>query len=1022
MAPQTEERVAFSRGDRVIDPDDPNLTAVIVDGPQAIGLQRFYLVRNQSGEEGFFSESDLAPPAIQAEGPVAWLTGQSLGDPDHMARLVTNLKLTSSLTDIIYSLSSTRTLFRVHQFKPVLKLIESSSQRLLLADEVGLGKTIEAGLIWAEIDARSPTRRVLVVCPSGLRTKWQIEMRRRFDREMEIVDRNRLKEIFHLYEERGDASRFFAIASYNTLRSDDVLESLANRPPTFDLVIVDEAHAMRNSETKTHQVGELLAQNSVALLLLSATPVNLGSSDLFNLLRLIQPDQFTDLAVFNRALAPNEHITAAMRALTSDPEPDGAEVARLLRRVEETSEAPRFLRNPIYVLVLHRLQDGRALLPSDVNTCAQHLSGLNTIASVYNRTRKRDLTDHQAVRRARTAEVELTETEQLIYSQTLRLVNRLRGRVTGVGPGLAAIMPARQASSCLPVMADYVEELLTSGRLEADFAEGEEDDDELIGDEALAVDVDRALAKELIVSCRRLHGADSKLTSLVEHLKDLRVEGSGQALIFSFFRRTLAYLGGQLTQSGFRCQVMTGQTPMRDRDGILDRFRAGEIEILLCSEIGSEGLDFEFCNVVVNYDLPWNPMRLEQRIGRVDRFGQRHDVIHVVNFEVPGTIDTEIFLRLYTRIGVFEQSIGELEPILGEQLQELNRGLAASDLTVEEQEKLANRIALAVEGERQELNRFEVNRERLVGVDAYVSGSLEQAYAEKRYMTPEELCRYVDGFAREECSPARLTGDGPVLALTGSTALADHLRQYGRRWSTPEFSDFITRLETGGPIPVTFDSESAYHREAEFVHARHAIVRSITEFYSQNAGHLPLGGYVRLSDRSHEGSWIFFVYRLTAGGLRPTRKFLAAAYRLGDGSVDFDIGRTILTFLAGEGPARMQQRHLPIIERGVVQRAFEASQAAIVVHCATAQVDLQRCNDALIAVRQEALRSGLEVRRNRLEEFIQRPGLNERIRRMRIAQISNLEKRTADELGELEQHWQVRVGFNVIAAGIADFV
>src|SRR5262249_24363209 len=154
-----------------------------------------------------------------------------------------------------------------------------------------------------------------------------------------------------------------------------------------------------------------------------------------------------------------------------------------------------------------------------------------------------------------------------------------------------------------------------------------------------------------------------------------------------------------------------------DREDIIRRFRYEDVDVLLCSEVGSEGLDFEFCDVVVNYDMPWNPMRLEQRIGRLDLFGQKSPVIHVITFKIDGTIDTDIFWRLYNRIGVFERSIGELEPILGEQFREVNRAMASRELTFEEQRLLAENIAQAIEREQRNLDVFEDARERLVGSD-----------------------------------------------------------------------------------------------------------------------------------------------------------------------------------------------------------------------------------------------------------------------------------------------------------------
>src|SRR5690606_6445863 len=148
----------------------------------------------------------------------------------------------------------------------------------------------------------------------------------------------------------------------------------------------------------------------------------------------------------------------------------------------------------------------------------------------------------------------------------------------------------------------------------------------------------------------------------IEGLATVRALGLRQVMVFSFFRRTLRYLYSRLTEeSGYRVRIMDGSVKMEDRARLMEQFREGQFDILLLSEVGSEGLDFEFCGALFNYDLPWNPMRVEQRIGRLDRIGQRHERIYIFNFHVPGTIETDIFQRLYDRIRVFEESIGELE-------------------------------------------------------------------------------------------------------------------------------------------------------------------------------------------------------------------------------------------------------------------------------------------------------------------------------------------------------------------------
>lgn len=1008
-----------------MDPTDGAKVAVVVGGPDLVAGTRYYLVKVASGEELFYAGDELVKRPVDLDSPVTWLTERSLVDPDRLARMVTHLKLTTGLTDVVYSFSSTRTLFRVHQFKPVLKVIDSPSHRLLLADEVGLGKTIEAGLVWAEIDARSPTQRVLVLCPGGLRRKWQAELHRRFDKDVPIVDRSDFLRFLDLYQDRGDAARFTGIASFSQLRHDTVLKALSEKPPTFDMVIIDEAHAMRNTGTKTHQLGELLAQNCEALLLLSATPVNLGSNDLFNLLRLLRPEEYDDPFAFADQLEPNEFVNRAGRILRSGFPPDPDAVATELQRVETTSQAERFRRNPIYRELLDRLRRDGPLGHREVADVQRDLAGLNTLASLYTRTRKRDLKDQTAVRRARTLEVELRPEELVAYQAVTRLVAALRQRVQGVAPGLAAVMPARQASSCLPAMTKYLDRLEAEGRAVLDLDEAEEIDDLELDDESAAADLeetDLVTFAGIRAACARAADMDTKFEVLAGELARIRRDSLGKTLIFATFILTLEHLHRRLSACGYQCRVMTGGTPMRDRDRLIDDFRNGDIDILLCSEIGSEGLDFEFCNVIVNYDLPWNPMRLEQRIGRLDRFGQTSPVIHILNFNIPGTIDTEIFLRLYNRIGVFERSIGELEPILGERLRELTVAMAKSQLTLEEQRRVADQVALAVESERREIESFEEVRDRLVGADAYVEDALEEAFTDRRFLTADEMERYVAGFLREEASPARLEEAGAVKALLGSPALAEHLRTHGSRLASPDFLQLVTTLESGGAVPVTFDSSAAYGRQAEFVNLRHPLCRTVASFYEAAAGRLHPGGYAQVPSARYSGSWIFYLFLFSATGLVARRALYAVAWNRADGEIDSEVGQEVLTYLAGPGPVRMQERHIPILDPDEAASAYEAVMETVALARVTQQQELQQRNAALVSTRQESLRHGTEIRVRRLREMAAQQAEESPIRRMRLAQAGNLEQRTATQIADLEKQRSVSLGFKVVAGGLADFV
>ena len=157
--------------------------------------------------------------------------------------------------------------------------------------------------------------------------------------------------------------------------------------------------------------------------------------------------------------------------------------------------------------------------------------------------------------------------------------------------------------------------------------------------------------------------SDTKFDQFVTVIEDLNAQGK-QAIVFTFSKKTLRYLAQRLLGTSYRVKTLHGDVAGRDRDAIMTEFRAGAFDILIATKVASEGLDFEFCSACINYDIPWNPMEIEQRIGRIDRIGQREQKLAIWNFHSPGTIEETIRERVHDRIGVFERTIGELEPIL----------------------------------------------------------------------------------------------------------------------------------------------------------------------------------------------------------------------------------------------------------------------------------------------------------------------------------------------------------------------
>ncbi|MCK4787380.1 MAG: tetratricopeptide repeat protein, partial [Desulfobacteraceae bacterium] len=234
---------------------------------------RQYQIFLNENEQPIVSEKDLEAVTVYPR----FVT------PQEFLRDLLIFKLKRPLSDTLYSYSMSRTNFEVYQFKPAIKFLNSPNGRILIADEVGLGKTIEACIIYLELKTRmqGDLPRVLIVCPAGLRNKWQSELTARFGEEFTLLGTNQLRQFFSEYETAGPAKRLRGICSIEALRREELCARIVESGVQFDLVVIDEAHHMRNPDTLSFDLGETLSEHSDSLLLLTATPVHLQSLDLY---------------------------------------------------------------------------------------------------------------------------------------------------------------------------------------------------------------------------------------------------------------------------------------------------------------------------------------------------------------------------------------------------------------------------------------------------------------------------------------------------------------------------------------------------------------------------------------------------------------------------------------------------------------------------------------------------------------------------------------------------------------------
>ena len=370
--------------------------------------------------------------------------------------------------------------FVPYQYRPVLKFVRADRPRLLIADEVGVGKTIEAGLIIKELRARTDITSVLIICPKALvaERKWHTEMKR-FDEHFTALDGPLLRHCLRETHLDGEWPAQYANAILPfSLFDSDLLFGRGSRgkaqgegllaldpPPSFDLVIVDEAHHIRNTETFLHQGVRYFCDNAQAVILLTATPVQLGSDDLFTLLHVLRPDLVIDRPSFEQMAEPNPYINEAIRhCRTARPGWQNEALARLDDAVQ-TEWGRLFLReSPAFQGVYDRLREG-TLDDADRVGLTRAIEELYTFSPLINRTRRRDIGEF-TTRKPQTVTVEFTANQKRLHDGLLAVIARILAHCHGDrNTKFMMTTIRRQAASCLYGLAPLLSDML-SGKLD----------------------------------------------------------------------------------------------------------------------------------------------------------------------------------------------------------------------------------------------------------------------------------------------------------------------------------------------------------------------------------------------------------------------------------------------------------------------------------------------------------------------------------------------------------------------------
>ncbi len=1025
----------MQRGTKVTHIDDPSRVGEVTGRTQQRGPFTYIEVR--------FPPHELKP--IRAEFLQEYRDGETSmeegiragkwGKGEDLRRLLTFEKLKGCLHDFLYSMDAARIDFHEYQFKPVLKFINSPTERLLLADEVGLGKTIEAALIWLEMQARHDARRLLVVCPNMLAQKWRRELRDKFGVAAEVGNAEKLLDALGDFRRRSDSNGFAWICTYSGLRPfrTDLAEDGEERikrttrgeffhqcetwnadEPFFDLAIFDEAHYMRNAASLTSRLGAAISAASRATLLVSATPVNNSNTDLLTLLRLLDPDFFESQPLFDSLLAENRPAVQAANHLGAAP-PRLADALNCLNDLVHSSFVGK---SPLLPCAKELVASADPKNPRSLLDALQVVDQLNVLGSYVARTRRVQVKEKRPKRTPVIWPVTFCDEEMQFYQAVTTMVRR---RIANASEGFSAFhltLPQQRMASCIPAVIEAVREG-TFGSAQEILSESFDSEDQ-DGDEEETLQVDAEVKKLMRFDFEK---ADSKYRELIKLLRE-KFDGE-KVIIFAYFKGTLRYLFRRLRADGIGCAIIHGDIPTDERLVEIDRFRDdGSVRVLLSSEVGSEGLDLQFCRVMMNYDLPWNPMRVEQRIGRIDRVGQTADRLSIVHFKVCETIEERLYERLHKKLGIFENSLGDLEAILGEEVQNLTMDLFARQLTPHEEDERIERTRIALENRLRLVRQLEEEGESLIAFSDLIANRIEQSRELGRYVTAEELRRYISDFFVRNYKGCVLEWDSPhddwfrlELTFAAHERLQDFIRSQ-RLQVTGEFR--------GRKIVATLNAQAANghsnraQERAIFINHISPLIRWITEENRTQTGafYKIAALTLRQSGELAPGDYFYRIERWSFAGLR-SKQLLSYGF----GRVESD--RVWIGDEAEEIVARIIREGetwaYPVVKAETVLTVSETVKARMADHFAEVLHEAEAENENLRTIKATQIRSHFRRRRQTDERRLQTARARMRqthFIRMLEGNLARTDEREGERMHHLERQARLTEDFDEIACGI----
>ena len=576
----------------------------------------------------------VAEEQLKVEG------GNNTYDENYLRYVTLLSKIKNETTGGLLSSLASGVIPLPHQLHVLNRAMERNTIRYILADEVGLGKTIEAGMIIKELKARGLIRRILVVCPTGLVTQWASEMQEKFHEKFHIIlpsDYDTIRRITDSEDVYGQYDQVISpmdsikplekrsgwtsekIEKYNRERIDSIINS------GWDLVIIDEAHRVAGSsgEVARYKLGHLLSQASPYLLLLSATPHNGKTEPFLRLVRLLDEDAFPNArAVVKEQVAPY--------------------LIRTEKREAIDNNGNKLFKNRITNLVV--------LNWDERHTLQQELYELVTsyVSKTYNKALRNRRKNMCLI-------FLLVIMQRMVTSSTAAVRKSLEQRLSVL---------KNQATRYSSLTEDDLGDLNIEDNIEEAL-------------EAISLDTDDEIAElEKIIAVAKqaeFQYTDVKVEKLINTIDAILSEDPNQKIIvFTEFVATQEYLKRLLTAREYRVTTLNGSMDIEERNNALQEFREN-CNIFISTDAGGEGLNLQFSNIIINYDLPWNPMKIEQRCGRADRIGQTRDV-QIYNFTIEDTIENRVREVLEEKLYVIlkEMGIDKYSDVLDNEVAELD--------------------------------------------------------------------------------------------------------------------------------------------------------------------------------------------------------------------------------------------------------------------------------------------------------------------------------------------------------------